>query len=513
MNVDEKPNEKGHSNVITKETNKEPQENAMINNKSTKIASSFEVEQPPVVPSSIYSKFKEEPEDNDGHDTDVNHHGTLTSKNAAMTIANTIMGAGILSIPIVMRYIGMFPGTLFILFIAFVTVYSVNLLIRCQEISGKSGYSMFAKITMGPFGSLLVKIIIIINNFGLCCAYLRIFGETMKTTVQAFVPKESYWVTNWHNYLYILIISIIMLIFIFMKNIDSLKKVSTVGVVSISIFVISLIVLFIYKGANHLLSTKITGKYFLPSCTVMECLQSMPTVFLAFTFQFNVFPIYFSLQNKTRTEMIKSTKLGVSFCLLIFLFTGYFGFMMYGTNMNDTILIELYNDMVQYKTTDNFIKLIVILINSSFVISTLMSFPPMFFSLKKNFLNSLIFCKKKCVWHHEGNRSHDSGGQSEHSRLNESNDTMSNRTQNVIIMILYILMVVLTILIPKLKIIFHIVGSTAGNFISFIFPNIFYIRMIKMGKRKESVILPYVLLIIGICFLLISVAISILKTD
>ena len=101
MNVDEKPNEKGHSNVITKETNKEPQENAMINNKSTKIASSFEVEQPPVVPSSIYSKFKEEPEDNDGHDTDVNHHGTLTSKNAAMTIANTIMGAGILSIPIV----------------------------------------------------------------------------------------------------------------------------------------------------------------------------------------------------------------------------------------------------------------------------------------------------------------------------------------------------------------------------------------------------------------------------
>ena len=187
--------------------------------------------------------------------------------------------------------------------------------------------------------------------------------------------------------------------------------------------------------------------------------------------------------------------------------------MMYGTNMNDTILKELYNDMVQYKTTDNFIKLIVILINSSFVISTLMSFPPMFFSLKKNFLNSLIFCQKKCVWHHEGNRSHDSGSQNEHSRLNESNDTMSNRTQNVIIMILYILMVVLTILIPKLKIIFHIVGSTAGNFISFIFPNIFYIRMIKMGKRKESVILPYVLLIIGICFLLISVAISILKTD
>lgn len=425
------------------------------------------------------------------------------------------MGAGILSIPIVMRYIGIFPGTLFICFIAFVTVYSVNLLIQCQEITGKSGYSLFAKITLGPPGSLLVKIIIIINNFGLCCAYLRIFGETMKTTVQAFVPKDSYWVTNWHNYLYILIISLIMLIFIFQKNIDSLKKVSMVGVTSISVFVISLIALFLYKAIFHLFPQKITGKYFLPSCTAMECLQSLPTVFLAFTFQFNVFPIYFSLKDKSRKEMLDATKIGVAFCLLIFMLTGVFGFMMYGTNMNDTILKELYNDMVQYKTSDNFIKFLVIIINTSFVVSTLMSFPPMFFSLKKNFLNSLIFCKKKCVFHHhEGNKSKDSGEhQTETSKLNENSELFSNSTQNIIIICLYIIMILLTILIPKLKIIFHIVGSTAGNFISFIFPNIFYIRLIKMGNRKESLILPFILLIFGLCFLLISLAISILKTD
>ena len=425
------------------------------------------------------------------------------------------MGAGILSIPIVMRYIGIFPGTLFICFIAFVTIYSVNLLIQCQEITGKSGYSLFAKITLGPPGSLLVKIIIIINNFGLCCAYLRIFGETMKTTVQAFVPKDSYWVTNWHNYLYILIISLIMLIFIFQKNIDSLKKVSMVGVTSISMFVISLIALFLYKAIFHLFPQKITGKYFLPSCTAMECLQSLPTVFLAFTFQFNVFPIYFSLKDKSRKEMLDATKIGVAFCLLIFMLTGFFGFMMYGTNMNDTILKELYNDMVHYKTSDNFIKFLVIIINTSFVVSTLMSFPPMFFSLKKNFLNSLIFCKKKCVFHHhEGNKSKDSGEhQTETSKLNENSELFSNSTQNIIIICLYIIMIVLTILIPKLKIIFHIVGSTAGNFISFIFPNIFYIRLIKMGKRKESLILPFILLIFGLCFLVISLAISILKTD
>lgn len=30
---------------------------------------------------------------------------------------------------------------------------------------------MFAKIIFGAKGSLVVKIVIIINNFGLCCAY------------------------------------------------------------------------------------------------------------------------------------------------------------------------------------------------------------------------------------------------------------------------------------------------------------------------------------------------------
>jgi amino acid permease len=71
----------------------------------------------------------------------------------------------------------------------------------------------------------------------------------------------------------------------------------------------------------------------------------------------------------------------------------------------------------------------------------------------------------------------------------------------------------MTILIPKLKIIFHIVGSTSGNFISFIFPNLFYIKLVKMTNGKQNLFLPTFLLIIGIIFLIISLVISIIKQD
>jgi hypothetical protein len=34
---------------------------------------------------------------------------------------------------------------------------------------------MYAKITYGVFGSVLVKAVILVNNYGLCCAYFRIY--------------------------------------------------------------------------------------------------------------------------------------------------------------------------------------------------------------------------------------------------------------------------------------------------------------------------------------------------
>jgi amino acid permease len=494
---------------------------------------------PPTI-DSIYSKYKEEPEDSDGHSSSV-ESGSESTKSAGLQIANTIMGAGILSIPIVMRYIGILFGTIFIIFIAIVTIYSVHLLIRCEEITGKSGYSMFGKITMGPFGSFLVKIIIIINNFGLCCAYMRIFGETIQTSVSAFANEKSFWVNNWHNYIYIIVCTLIMSIFIFKKSIESLKKIAYLGIISVSLFTISIFVLFCYKGIFKLFDSNVNSKFFFPNCNLMEAFQSMPTVFLAFTFQFNVFPIYFSLKKKNRKNMIEATKIGVEFCLFIFIIVGIIGFTMYGLRMDNTILKELNDDMVKYKNTDSFIKFLIIFINIAFIISTLTCFPVSFFSLKENFLNSIIFCKKYCWVSHleninNNNKNDNENKNDKNNNVNKNEDkiveivdinhnsehqkhvplkegNISRITQKIIIISLYLCISAITILIPKLKIIFHIVGSTAGNFISFIFPNLFFIRLCHMSKKHENLIIPYFLLIIGFCFLIISLVISIIKTD
>lgn len=80
---------------------------------------------------------------------------------------------------------------------------------------------MFAKITYGAFGSFLLKMAIIINNFGLVCAYFKIFGDVFSSLIGMFIKDET---SMFKDQLpYILVLFVIMFPFIFQDSIESLK--------------------------------------------------------------------------------------------------------------------------------------------------------------------------------------------------------------------------------------------------------------------------------------------------
>ena len=437
-----------------------------------------------------YEKYKENPEDGDGHDLDQEMQGKDSIKASGAQIANTIMGAGILSIPIIMRYLGLFLGIIFIISLALCTLFSVFILIRCHEITGKTGFSMLGKITMGKFGSILIKVIIIINNMGFCIAYFRIFGEVVQTVIQGFISPDSFWANNWHNFIYIIFCSLIMFYFIFIKNLSALKKVAYMGVSAVLLFSFGLTLLFLHKGIHHYLDSNISWKFLKPNCSFSEAFNAIPSVFLAFLFQFNVFPIYLSLKEKNLDSMMKATKIGVGYSLFIFLIVGIIGFLLYGLHMNETLLECLSQDMTKFRNISGFIKFLIIIISVSFVTTCLTSFPILFLSLRENFINSMIFCIK--------NMGH----------KNENNNYISEKGLNIITISLYVVIVLMAIILPKLKVIFSVVGATAGTFIAFILPNLFYIRICHMSQKNYNLSLPKFFVGLGIFFLLISFIVS-----
>ena len=469
-----------------------------------------------------YERFEQYPEDNDGFEIDPSKRGKDSSTTAGIQIANTIMGAGILAIPLLMSYLGILIGTIILVFLAIVTIYTVYILMRCHQITGKSGYSMFGKITLGKVGSILVKIIIIINNMGICICYLRIFGEVFQTIIQSFVSKDSKLMTNWHNYIFILIGGVILFFFIFIKNISSLKKVSYIGVIAVLAFVILLTVLLLYKTIASELDSNVSWKFLLPDCSFPQAFQAVPTVFIAFLFQFNVFPIYYSLKNRSMRAMFRATKIGVIASLVIFLLVGIVGFLLYGFFDNydeenyqeiygeknngsatyDTILDKLNDDMILYKGNNVFVVIIIIIICVSFIITCLASFPILFLSLRVNYINALEVCRRA--------RNNDTQNlQVIHGQLEKRKHvTLSKKILIIITIVLYLFLIAIAILIYNLTTLFTVIGIISGTFIAFILPNIFYIRIVKISEKNYSLVLSFIILGIGIFFFIMCLVMS-----
>ena len=486
---------------------------------------------------------------------------------ASIQIGNTILGAGIISLPVVMRYLGIILGTLFIFFVAVCTIFSVKLLLIAQEITKKNKYSTIARSALGNPGYLFVIITIILNNFGLCCAFFRIFGETVQNTIQGFVSEDSYLITNWHNYIYILILLVIMAFVIYTDNFESFEKTSSLGVVGIIVYVIGLFVIFFYKLHYNLLPS-FSGMSFLPTGPFLELLANLPTVFLSYSFQFNVFPIYFTLQNREKSEMLNATSVAVAFCFALYVLSGLCCFLMYGTLLDDTTLKMLLVDMQLYKDKSTFLKIVLVITNIGFLTCSTSGIPLMFYSLKKNLFDSIKYYKRKWTLGEKSSKKEiemtdkapketneekldkteelcdktqeTNQNSNEPSTQSDPNTTMQSYSSTstlpvspnenaqkkeitkddfdlsytakiVSTIILYVLIGVVTILVPQLKTLFNFIGSTAANSISFIIPSLITIYLSSKAETYVNMLLPKLLFAFGIVVLIVCLTTEIIS--
>ena len=462
---------------------------------------------------------------------------------AFLQIGNTILGAGIISLPVVMRYLGFILGILFIIIISFLTIYSSYLLLKAHQITGKKKYSTIAHASLGDIGYIYTNFMIILNNFGLCCLFFRIFGDTMQNIISGYVEKDNFFVTNWHNFFYIIILLIVMCFIIWTRDFEKFEKTSFLGMFGILIYVLTLLILFFYKISKGFKPHHSISSYLIDD-DYFNILISLPSVFLSFSFQFNLFPIYSGLVKRTHHNMLKITISSILFCLVLYLFSSICGYLMYGNSLNDTILNAFLKDM-QDQNTKSVIKILLIIANIGFLLCSTTSLPLVYFTLKQNiFATYKIILKKYSKKEKEkiiemvkeekkenkenkiiDNSSSDSDSESEKTSVDETNSqskndivndikedkkdnkekiVMSSKTEIIISTILYIIIGIVTILIPELKTLFNIIGCTTANAIQFIIPSLMIIALEDKAKKLVNLLFVKLLLLFGILSLLIS---------
>eukprot|EP01029_Cantina_marsupialis_P013350 TRINITY_DN2957_c0_g1_i1.p1 TRINITY_DN2957_c0_g1~~TRINITY_DN2957_c0_g1_i1.p1 ORF type:complete len:279 (+),score=63.07 TRINITY_DN2957_c0_g1_i1:853-1689(+) len=217
-----------------------------------------------------------------------------------------------------------------------------------------------------------------------------------------------------------------------------------------------------------------------------QILRRAPIIALAFTCQFNVFPIYTELRRRTTGRMMMVAAIALGLCASLYFIEGLSGYLTYGASTNSNILENLKTE----GKTQSF-KILVHTIKICFIMSVLCTFPTQFFSLRKN-MDALLF-------EHHDEISID-------KYIDEKTMLIHRKKRQFWVgtISLFSLMLI-PMFVDDLSKVFEVVGATAAVSISYILPSAFYIRvMFKTEHRKffdPSNIYAVMMLIFGIfCF-------------
>jgi amino acid permease len=290
-----------------------------------------------------------------------------------------------------------------------------------------------------------------------------------------------------------------MIIFVAVKKISNMKRLTYLGIIIALVICIAISILLFYKGVGNYLDSDISWDLLFPDCSFSDAFQSSSTIFAAFLIQANVFPVYYSLNNRSSNSMMRATKIGVTLSLVLFFIFGIIGLFLYGFDIDDTILENFYEDMGDYQDNNVFIIIMLIFISIFFILLSLTSFPILFKSLMVNFVNSIIICTKGCR-----RFSAEQDVQISQSSSNKKRNYINKKVYSIITILSYILIVVFAIIIYRIQTFLTIVGATAGIFFIFILPNLFYLLIIRQTGKKYNTCLPLALVGFGVFFFVVT---------
>ncbi|KAM4104150.1 hypothetical protein ACJW30_06G135200 [Castanea mollissima] len=261
---------------------------------------------------------------------------------AVFNISTTMIGAGIMSIPAAIKVLGIVPGFLLILVVAFFTEVTVEFLLRYTKSGKSTTYAGIVGESFGAIGSVAVQICVIITLFGALIIYLII--------------------------------------------IDSLRYTSAISVLLAVLFVVicsAMAIQALWEGKS---TQKLRLLPDFSKVSVFDLFTTVPIFVTGFGFHFNVHPIRVELGKPT--EMSLAIRISLAITVAIYFAIGFFGYLLFG----DLIMSDMLVNFDQNSDT-TIGKLLDVIVRLTYAIHLLLVFPLLNFTLRAN-IDELLFPKK-----------------------------------------------------------------------------------------------------------------------
>ncbi len=270
----------------------------------------------------------------------------------AFNLIATILGGGVLTLPIAFQKCGIAVTTIFMLISAFMTYMSLIMLAYSSRRSGASSFGEVVRSAYGAKAEVGVNLILFVYCSFVVAAFMVLIRDIWTPLVGMFLGKTD----NEESGDRVLVgFMIFLLPFLFQRSLHALKWNCYIGFASIIILCTALVRGGFERQHNiHLGGTDQQdddGTYnieWFKVPSIQDALFAFPIIMLAFLCQFNVLSIQNTLQRPTRRRMSQVVGMSVGTSMILMYLFGLGGYMMYGSNIQGNVLLNISVDKSAY---------------------------------------------------------------------------------------------------------------------------------------------------------------------
>ncbi|GAB4832470.1 Amino acid transporter avt6a [Ancistrocladus abbreviatus] len=325
-----------------------------------------------------------------GEDGGFDEFNGASFTGAVFNLSTTVVGAGIMALPATMKVLGLGLGIAVIVFMAFLTERSIDMLIKFSRPGKSSSYGGVMGDAFGNVGRILLQICVLVNNIGVLVVYMIILGDVLSGTSTDGIHHagvlENWFGDHWWNGRTFVLLFTAVVVFAPLacfKRIDSLRYTSALSVGLAVAFLVITVGISIMKLVNG----SILMPRLLPDVTdlasFLRLFTVVPVLVTAFICHYNVHSIDNELEDSSQTQAVVRTALGL--CSTVYIMTSFFGYLLFGDGTLDDVLANFDTDL-----GIPFGSLLNDAVRVSYAAHLMLVFPIVFYPLRLN-LDGLLF--------------------------------------------------------------------------------------------------------------------------
>uniref|UniRef100_A0A1A9VTA5 Putative sodium-coupled neutral amino acid transporter 11 n=1 Tax=Glossina austeni TaxID=7395 RepID=A0A1A9VTA5_GLOAU len=243
-----------------------------------------------------------------------------TLPQASFNYINSIVGSGVIGIPYAFHRAGFGLGLLLLILVAYITDYSLILMVRCGHICGRFSYPGIMEAAYGKYGYYLLSLLQFMYPFLAMISYNVVVGDTLSKVLVRFFPS---WGTSMGavrlGVVFFVTVGVVVPLCLY-KNVSRLARASFISLACV-VFILFAVIIKLFSGDYKVADTADSWTF-----ANSDVIPATGIMVFAFMCHHNTFLVYQSMRDATLERWEKITHVSIGFAWTVAALFGIAGY-------------------------------------------------------------------------------------------------------------------------------------------------------------------------------------------